>query len=64
MTTRTGPWRAATVLYAVTITLLFFALAGIMTVALSALAGVLLLGYFLRCAARGTVQRFRPSSPE
>ncbi len=61
MTIRTGPWNAATVLFAVIVTLLFFALAGIMTVAMVVVAGVLLAGYLLRRLARGTVERLRTS---
>lgn len=59
MTTRTGPWSAVAVFCAVIVTPLFVAMAGVMTVAVSILAGVLLIGYALRRVARGTVQRLR-----
>jgi ABC-type phosphate transport system permease subunit len=64
MVSKTGLWSGATIFYAVIVTILFFAFAGVMTLAVGILAGVLLFSYTVTRVMKGTVDRFRTNTGE
>jgi ABC-type phosphate transport system permease subunit len=64
MVSKTGLWSGATIFYAVIVTILFFAFAGVLTLAVGILAGVLLVSYTVTRFMKGTVGRFRTYTSE
>ncbi len=60
---RTGLWSGAAILYAV-MALLFFALAGAVTLSLGLLAGALFVSYTVTRIMKGAMARFRTYTAE